>query len=173
MVSYKLYQVYCIEEAATRKVTSFTEPTQCPLIHNDRTIDTNQTIIIDFIPIVGNRIEILTPKIDKISSKGYFDLKTNFYFDSSIIETITDIKIVSYFENRSGSGSYDFRVYNITANTQIGNVNLNNEILSTNDIGELTNLPTQDSILEFHTKVDDSRDKANINSIIIYYKTIK
>ena len=173
MTTYKLYQVYCIEEAEFRKVTSFTEPIECPLIHNDRTIDSNQTTIIDEIPIIGNRMEYLVPKLEQVSTKKYFDLKTNFFFDTSFMEIITDFKIISYFENKSGDGSYDFRVYDKTHNLEIGSVNLSNTELETNNIGTVSNLPTENALLEFHIKVANPSDKAYIRVLIVQYKSNK
>jgi hypothetical protein len=172
MASYKLYEVYCIEEAMTRRLTSLTEPTQCPATHNDRTIDTNQTVLIDYKPIKGNRVEFLTPKMEKVSNKNYSSLKTNFFFDASVMEMVVDFKIIAYIQDKTGSGSYDFKVYDETHGLELGSVNLTNTSLGTYSVGDINNFPTEDAIIEFHVKVDNAKNKANIGSIAVYYKTI-
>lgn len=171
MTSHRLYEVYCIEEAAIRRVTGFTEPTQCPLVHNDRSIDANQTVLIDSIPIVGNNVEFLTPKLEQIASTKFIDVKTSFYFDPAKMETLTDIKVVSWLDKKSANGTYDIRVFDVTHAAELGTINLSNETLTATSIGALDNLPTTDAIIEFHAKTSQKNDKAHLKSVAVYYKS--
>lgn len=173
MTSYKLYEVFCIEEQEVRRVTSLTEPTQCPLSHNDRSIDPAQTILIDYKPILGNRVAFLNVSKDKISNKSYFNLRSNFMFDASTMEAIVDVKFLSYLDKKSVNGTYSLRIFDKTHSNVMGSINLSNETLQNNSLGELSNLPIEDAIIEFHAMVDDAKDKINIDTIAIYYKTIK
>lgn len=169
MTTYKLYQVYCIEEGTTRRLHSFTEPTQCPEIHNDRTIDPLQTIIIDYKKITGNMINILSPKRETITNKNYFDIGSNFFFDSTIIKSITNIRVISRFENKSTTGSYTIRAYDNTNHNELCNGTFTNETSETNDLGEISNSPTSNSIIEIHVKTADSRDKVTIDNVIVEF----
>ena len=167
MLSYKAYDVYCIEEAAFRRVNSFTEPTQCPLIHNDRTIDSNQTVLIDYIEIKPNSIHYLTPK-EIISKKVYTDLRCDFDYNTNIVKEILYIEFRTRFERKSSTGTYNIRIFDKTNNNVVGTTTINDPSLSRVSIF-LESQP-ENSLLEFHGKIEDSRDKLEIDQIIIYYK---
>jgi len=168
MTEYSLYQVYCIAEDQFVQVKSFTEPTQCPNIHNDRTIDTNQTTKIWTRPNICVYHLTLTPKSDKVKNKNYQDLKTAFYFNKDVMEKITNIKINSYLE--SNSGSYTFRAYDETNGLVLGEITLSNQDKAITDIGFLNNVPTTSAIIEFHAKTSDKKVIAHVENIIVHYR---
>ena len=168
MLTYKAYDVYCIEEASFRRVNSFTEPTQCPLIHNDRSIDSNQTILIDYIEIIPNTMEYLTPKENYISKKTYTDLKSDFIYNPDIITEILYIGFRTRFERKSSTGTYSIRIFDKTNNLELETTTINDPSLS--NVSILLQSQPKNSVLEFHSKVEDSRDKIEIDKIIIYYR---
>lgn len=171
MTSYKLYEVYCIEEATTRRVTSFTEPTQCPLIHNDRTIDQNQTVIIDQIFLKADNFTALNGHNGRVTTTNYCDLTSSFFFDASRMDTIISIKFTTFFRKKSSNGTYSIRAVDKTHNTIIGSITISNE----NDMNEMTsfsNFPSNDAVIEFHAMVSKRKDFVIIKDIFVYWKSL-
>lgn len=169
MTAYNLYEVYCIEEAAFRRVTSFTEPTQCPVSHADRSIDPMQTVIIDSIPIIGNKRTSYTPKKEAVTSRTYYNIGCAFHFDATAMENITDVKLLSYMYKKGADSDYTIRVYDQTHGLEMGSATFSNESLGVISIGKLVNLPTENAIIEFHAKVKNPADVAYISNIDVYY----
>ena len=168
MSVYKLYQVYCIEEGITRQVNSFTEPTECPVIHTDRTIDPAQTIVIDYIEIKPNRVTVLIPKITKISSTSYKDLKVKIDYDTSLYDKIIKVKFRSTFNRKSGTGDFTFRIFDKGNKSELQALTINTENTSDNNI-YFDVSPTTNTTLEFQVKVSDSKDDVDIDDVSIYY----
>ena len=160
--SIKRYKVYCISEATFHEFHSTSEPTECPYGH---AIDTNQTTIVYEIPIISKNSQTLIPKNSVISSKNYQDLKCDFYFNKLIMSEITNVKVIGY-----GNNTYSVRAFDITNNNEIISNTLSNTEKDINDLGYIENSPTQDAIIEFHTKVDNPSNKAYIENIIVYYR---
>lgn len=172
MSTYKYYQVYCIAEGVFRTVNSFTKPTECPIEHVNRTIDTNQTSILDYKIINSNKSVNLIPKIDTITSLNYTNIKTNFYFDVEIMSSIVNINIITYLQNNSGIGTYDFRVYNYMTGQELWAITgLNNVVQTLFNIECITTNLLENTFLEFHMRVSKSQDKAFIQNIIVNYNT--
>ncbi len=166
--AYKLYQVYCIEEGIFVKTHSFTDPTECPNDHPDKTIDTNQTTIIHYRPIISNTSQTLSPKKETMSSQNYQDLQCDFYFNKLIMDRITNVKVIGYINNKATS--YDVRTFDVTHNTEIISDTLTNASKEVNDLGYIETSPTEDALIEFHVKVTGSGGKATIENIMVYYK---
>jgi hypothetical protein len=168
--AYKLYQVYCIEEGIFVQLHSFTDPTECPNDHADKTIDTNQTTIIHYIPVISNTSQTLSPKKETMTSASYQDLKCDFFFNKLIMDQITNVKVVGYMDHKATS--YDVRAFDVTHNTEIVSDTLTNTDKEVSDLGYIPTSPSEDAIIEFHVKVTRGGGKAHIENIIVYYKQV-
>ena len=169
MTTIYLYRVFCIEENQDITIWTRTKPTQCPNIHNDRTIDQNRTVILshtnpDFFKIY--------PEFTKLNKKNYSVISKFEYAGSNNIGSIQMIEIMSHTEN--SNTSYDLRIYNPNASTLseeilVEKTNLNNEESQIIDLGEINNVPSEKSILEIQCKNNSGNKNIIISEIIIYY----
>jgi hypothetical protein len=166
MSLYK-YKIFCITENEWIYVTSAQVPTECPNNALD-TIKPGSLSVIE--SIVYDHVLSLSPNKVKLNKTEYTDLDISYFFDSDWIERIIKIKATSFVDIQK-TGSYSIRAYDRTHATVIGEITLNNEELMANDLGTLADLANEDSIIEFHAKVLDKKDKITIKNILIYYKS--
>lgn len=172
MTRQVLYKVWCVAEQRYRRVTSESEPQQCPVPHADRTIDPNLTEIIDWQTYGGNQVEILTPKLSTVTSKQFQDLKTNFYFDATVMRTLRAVRLMGFLDKKliGKEGDYDFRVYDATHQRELGRITASNTTLESVAIEELVNAPQTSAIIEFHARINSGGDRLEIGSLAVYYE---
>lgn len=76
-------------------------------------------------------------------------------FPGTIYSSITAIKILSY--QQSQLNNHQIRVYDITNNNIVAEGTFTNETLAINDLGTISNVPSNDSIFEIQGKGDSNR----------------
>jgi len=115
-------------------------------------------------------------KIFKSSLEGTSQIKSKEYIVainisiSENINTISNISVLSYMDNKADS--YDVRVYDITNDNIIAEKNFTNTSMEINDLGTLSNLPTNDAIFEVQVKINASKlswSKAYIKEVNVFY----
>jgi len=113
---------------------------------------------------------IITPKKDSIKTSSYTNTVLFKYDGSNNVGTINYIEIIAYMD--SGITSYSARVYDKTNNQVIAEATgLTNTVEAINDLGTISNVPTDQAIFELQMKrVGGSGNKnVYIESISIYH----
>jgi len=106
--------------------------------------------------------------INKLSNKQTYEEVCLYPYLGNKMGTPKKIYIVSKIDN--SSFVYDVRLFDMTNNKIIvEKKSLNNTELQIVDLGELTNLPTEEAILELQIKTNSDYAYANIKSFAIKY----
>jgi hypothetical protein len=115
---------------------------------------------------VGSNISNISIPDNQIDLTTYVTIATFNFPGTNKWKDVTHIKVISVMEE--GGTSYDVRVFDVTNNLEIASANWNNTDEDICDFGTLNNLPTGESILELHAKVNGS-SVAHIKNMNIYY----
>lgn len=106
------------------------------------------------------------PEDRNIRTTDYSTIATFEYLGSDLIGLIDYIDVIT----KVSSGSYNVRVV-ITDNSQILSEvkELDNKRYQTIDLGTLSNIPSDRSILEIQVSVNDRKSTAYLQQAIVYY----
>lgn len=128
--------------------------------------------VLDFIKrayVEGNNRDTFTPSVNKISSESYTKVGTYKYEGTSSNKIMIKIAISSYMESRN-NGDYDIRLYDSTNNKILGEIKeLENEKTELKTINNLSNLPSNDSIIEVQVRVS-KKTVVYLDEIDIFYR---
>lgn len=110
----------------------------------------------------------LIPFIREISSSSYQEI-ASYIYPGTNVDMIGYIKILSKID--SSGTSYDVRIRDITNEVTICETNFTNNTLSINDMGTLSNLPSQEAKIEFQVLRNGGNKNTlvKIDSISIYF----
>jgi hypothetical protein len=164
MSNYGLYDVYCVTEDATYKVTSFTTPTECP-INAGHTINT--PTLVDEIELIGKKSISISAQNVQFNKAIYKDIGSDFVFNATNMSEILKVDIIGYME--SGAGGYDVKIVDVTNDAVIATGSFSNvDICAINSIS-FRYTSTVDSIIEIHAKVTNAGNNATIKNATFYY----
>jgi len=110
----------------------------------------------------------ITPDIKSIKNKTYTLVGVYDYKGVDIFGEIDYIEVIAKISN--SAHTYDIKIVRTDTNQIIASTtNLNNTNFTTIDLGTLSNLPTTQTMLEFHVKSSNNGGNVNIQTIIIYH----
>jgi hypothetical protein len=163
----KAYSIYCISEATTYQINSKTVPTMCPLGH---AIDTDQTVDMGYVPMMKVFTQIMKPRTKSITSTSFQNIDCDFYFNRKFMTEIVNIEIIS---NMTTASTYDVRIYNSTAASQVLSKTLNNTKKDANILNTGNITFEKNGFLEFQVKFSGASNISNktvsIDSIVVQY----
>ena len=117
-------------------------------------------------PHLGNQVFAINLNETGISDTIFINIaKLN--VSSNIINNITHIKLLANIDD--DNYNYTIRLYDTTNNNNLGEVTCNNLIEHLCDVTPLSNLPSDNFILEVHVKVSDAAAEASVFSVYMYY----
>lgn len=114
---------------------------------------------------IGSQTINLAVETDDITDTTYHTVMVFNYLGSDS-QTPTHIKVVSEMDD--GGTSYDIRIMDVTNNNAVCTSNFTNTLAQVNDLGTLSNLPTNAAIFEVQIKVNGSTT-ANVREFVMYY----
>jgi len=111
----------------------------------------------------------ITPKNEKIKEKSYRKIGTFKYDGSNQIGLIDYIEVISYKDSKIDS--YDIRVIDRNNDVILASANFTNDISEICDLGTISNIPTEKTILEIHGRQNGGKKKSYlyIENITVYY----
>lgn len=118
-----------------------------------------------YIPLNRCRIDAMTPNYTRIGTL-FTSLATTFYFDIGSMLDLCDVKILS---NTTG-GNYTVRLYDITNSKLMASATFTNTSSRMNLLGTISNIPTNNAMLEVHVKTSSVLYNVTISKVIIYYR---
>ena len=118
-------------------------------------------------PIRGSNVFRAYPNIDKVYQTYFYQVAT---FEWPGINNLGEMTYIDVISRTQNSNTYDLRIINSDNGTKIcERTNLSNLSFSSIDLGTLSNVPDDRSILELQIKSNTGK-QVYIREILVYYQ---
>lgn len=166
-IKKNIINIFCTSEIVALKFDANLTKTEQNILETDIIPNHNYNPTIG----ISSTYNIITLYIDNsdITSKNYA-IASSFIYDGSIFKNIVKIGMLSELKNDNNSNSnYSIKIYDQTNNLVLkeitGLTNSNKQIVN---ITDLSNIPTNESIIEIHIKTTNHTIK--IYHINVYFE---
>lgn len=163
------YRVFCQTENIWVTTTG-TPQAVCPNDAGHTVFDNNVQDLSKYnLSLSGLSKQVVAiPQIYRNNTSSYGYVGRFVYFGDSDV-TIHSIKVLGY-KTRPNINSYNLRVYDVSNNTVVAELtDLINDTPELMDMGEISNIPTAETIMELQLKqLGGGNAEVEINQVIIY-----
>ena len=111
------------------------------------------------VSIVSNHVNTVVSQTKSVASDKY-QVVLRFTYDGLAFNNINFIKVMSY--RSSAATSYDVRIYDLVNDKFLVSKNLSNSIEALNDLGMISNVPKNLTVLEVQVKKNGGDSESNV-----------